>query len=121
MFSLRLYIWAGLAAAGIGLLGFIGRQIYNAGYNAAVLKEQERAVQLREAAKAFDDKVAVRIAAIRVMHTTVHQRLQKEVRENVIYRECIASDRVLSLTNAAITGTPVSADTGVVHTANPAE
>lgn len=44
------------------------------------------------------------INAIEVKHVTVNQKVEREVRENVVYRECKHSPDGLRQLNAAITG-----------------
>lgn len=44
------------------------------------------------------------IAAIDIKQVTIRQRVETEVRENVVYRECVNSDAGLRLINEALTG-----------------
>lgn len=114
MFPVRQYVYLAAGFAALAAIGFAGRQVYNAGYQAATLEHESRARIIAEAADAFDRQLAKRIGAIKIENVTIRQELQKEIRENVIYRNCVASDRVLGLTNAAITGTPVPASSLVL-------
>lgn len=99
-----------IAIAGVlflGGLGYVAHRIYKAGYGAAVLHEQRTREAIAEAAHAFDLKTAERIGAMEVKNVTIRQTIQKELTRDVVYRECIASERVLQLTNEAITGRAV--------------
>lgn len=67
----------------------------------SILAEQKRQDEL--VAK-VQQTTAQQIAAIEVKHITVRQQLETEIREKPVYRDCVASDRVLDLVNQAITG-----------------
>lgn len=57
------------------------------------------------------------IAAIEIKHVTVRQKLETQLVEKPVYRNCIADDRVFDLTNEAITGQSVPAGSVVVPVA----
>lgn len=67
----------------------------------SILAEQKRQDELVEKVQ---QSTAQAIAAIEVKHVTVRQQLETEIREKPVYRDCVASDRVLELVNQAITG-----------------
>lgn len=74
------------------------------------LAEGEEAVAQRvseEAAKASREAAAEAIAKISVKHTTVHNRLEKEVRNVPVYSDpgCVLSPGGLRDLNAALAGT----------------
>ena len=76
----------------------------------SILAEQRRQDELIQK---IQQTTAQQIAAIEVKHVTVRQQLETEIREKPVYRDCVASDRVLDLVNQAITGAE-SVSAGVV-------
>ena len=60
----------------------------------------------RVAREAAIQGAAEKIAQIEVKHVTVRQKLETEIREKPVYRDCTASQRVLDTVNEAITGYP---------------
>ena len=62
------------------------------------------------------------IAKIRVQHTTIRQEVEREIRENVVYRDCQHSPVQLQRINAALTGArPEPAGGGKLPPADPAD
>lgn len=59
---------------------------------------EARAASARAAADA--------IAKINVQHQTIYQQVERTVRENIVYRECVHPADQLQRINAAITGRP---------------
>lgn len=110
----------GALAIGTGLAAG-SRALYKAGWNAREVQavREERLIEL--AALKAQEAAAEAIAGIKVRHVTIRQELEKEIRENVVYRDCAASDRVFQLSNEAITGKPFKRtdDSGVSGTAGP--
>lgn len=99
-----MYAWIALAA----LVGFAG-----AGYQGFrmgqdnVIARQARDDQVRmETLQMAQQGAAEAIAAIEVRNVTIRQKLETRIVDNPVYRECIADDGVLQLTNEAITGRP---------------
>lgn len=119
MVQARLYALIVAAVALLGGLAWGGRQVYKAGYNSAVMEHQKLVIKQRAIADEIDLKIAKRISSIQVKHVTIRQNLEKELTRDVIYRDCVASDRVLSLTNEAITGEPQPVSDSVVPIAEP--
>ncbi len=76
----------------------------------AMLAEQKRQDQLVEK---IQRSTAEQIAAIEIKHVTVRQKLETEIREKPVYRDCLASERVLDLVNQAITGAEPAGDSVV--------
>jgi len=101
----RLYVLTALILGVVVAGGFGARWIYNAGFNAATLENQNLIQAQRDIAEDLERKVAKSISSIQVKHVTIRQNLEKELTRDVVYRDCVASDRVLGLTNEALTGT----------------
>jgi hypothetical protein len=58
----------------------------------------------KTAREASQQAAAEAIAKIEVKNVTIRQRLETEIREKPVYRDCIADQRVLDTVNEAITG-----------------
>jgi len=117
MLQARLYI---LAAASIAILAGLvwgGRTLYRAGYDAAVVDRVKDTELIERATRALEITTAQAISSIQVKHVTIRQNLEKELTRDVVYRDCVASDRVFDLTNQALTGQPDTAADRVVPTA----
>lgn len=75
-------------------------------------RELEQATQLREAdieqraTNAASRAAAAAIANIEVKHVTVKQRVETEIRDRPVYRDCQHPDSVLRDINEALTGQP---------------
>lgn len=95
-------LYAALAAfVGIGLAYYVGRVDGQALGRAVEDRERVVAAVATEAAASA---AAGAISKIRVQHTTVRQEVEREIRENVVYRECVHSPGSLQHINAALTG-----------------
>ncbi len=97
-----------LLAAAVALVGAYaaGRHDGAEIAEAAALRE-ERVAAL--AADAAQKSAAKAIAGITVTNTTLRQTLEREVRENVVYRDCRHSADGLRILNAALAGRAYSA------------
>ncbi len=97
-----------ILAAVLAIIGayFYGRHDGEEIQQAAQLREERIAVVAREEAM---KSAAEAISKISVTHKTIQGKLEREVRENTIYRDCRVDDISLRLVNAAITNTPVPA------------
>lgn len=104
MLPVRLYVLAALILGAVVTGGFGLRQVYKMGYNAATVENDKLITAQRAIADEIDVKIAKRISLIQVKHVTIRQNLEKELTRDVVYRDCVASDRVLELTNEALTG-----------------
>jgi hypothetical protein len=104
MGQVKLYAFA--AAGLLASLGLAwgGRGLYRAGYDAATLDHVENAKLIADATRAIELSTAKAIGQIQVKHVTIRQNLEKELTRDVVYRDCVASDRVLELSNEALTG-----------------
>jgi hypothetical protein len=104
----RLYVAAlgGLAVTVALLAG--GKVAYNLGWEARDSQALREEALVQKVALASQASAADAISKMRVKHVTIRQELEKEIRENVVYRECVASERVLQLTNEAILGGAVA-------------
>lgn len=58
----------------------------------------------RVAREAAMEGAAKKIAEIEVKNVTIRQKLETEIREKPVYRDCVADQRVLDTVNEAITG-----------------
>lgn len=119
MLSARLYLLGGLAIALLAGLGWGGHRLYRAGYDAATAQHLKEAQLVESAAKKFEVIAANAISTIQVKHVTIRQNLEKELTRDVVYRDCMASDRVFELSNEAITGRSDSATDSVVSAPEP--
>lgn len=72
----------------------------------------------RTAREASQQAAAEAIAKIEVKNVTIRQRLETEIREKPVYRDCIADERVLGTVNEAITGN-LTTGSGELPTAGP--
>lgn len=90
-----------LAAAAVAGAYLQGRSDGRAVCQAEDARDQ-RVVAL--ATEAAASATAAEIARIRVNHVTVRQEVEREVRENVVYRDCSHGVDQLHRINAALTG-----------------
>jgi hypothetical protein len=74
--------------------------------------EHEIAAQARQdaAVQAMTEAAAKAIARIEVKNVTIRQRLETEIREKPVYRDCRMDADGLRLVNEAITGTAPAGD-----------
>lgn len=121
MLPSRLYA---LVAVGILMLigaSWGGHKLYRAGYDAAVLEQNTNEQLIQAASLASQTAAAKAISEIQVKHVTIRQNLEKELTRDVVYRDCVASPRVLELTNEAITGQSDPSSDRVVPTPEPVD
>jgi hypothetical protein len=79
---------------------------------AVIIASQAREDQIRmETLQLAQLAAAEEIAKIEVKNVTIRQKLETEIREKPVYRDCAADQRVLDTVNEAITGSP-AADSG---------
>jgi hypothetical protein len=72
---------------------------------AVIIAQQSRDDHVRmETLQLAQLAAAEEIAKIEVKHVTVRQKLETQILERPVYRDCIADDSVFELTNEAITG-----------------
>jgi len=104
--SLWVYAILGVAIAG----GLAGSYVKGRSDGRAV--EIAQRVTLEEVARTARDAsqqaAAEAIAKIEVKNVTIRQKLETEIREKPVYRDCIADQRVLDTVNEAITGNPAT-------------
>lgn len=97
-----LVLGAAIAVAAAGATGYLqGRDDGRELCQAADARERQIGIMAADAAASA---AAVQIAKIRVQQITVRQEVEREVRENVVYRDCGHSPDQLQRINAAITG-----------------
>lgn len=98
-----------LLAAGLALTGAVGGA-YIKGRSDGRAVEIAQRVTIEEVAKAAREAsqqaAAEAIANIEVKNVTIRQKLETEIREKPVYRDCHADQRVLDTVNEAITGNP---------------
>lgn len=95
-------------ASGLGS-GYAGWTLSRDYYAAKAIETKEL---IERAAQASREAAATAISAIEVKNVRITQKLETEIREKPVYRDCVADDSVLALTNEAITGQE-SGDPGV--------
>lgn len=95
-------------ASGLGS-GYAG-WTFSRDYYAAKAIENKELVE--QAAKASREAAAEVISGIEVKNVRITQKMETEIREKPVYRDCVADDGVFALTNEAITGQE-SGDPGV--------
>jgi hypothetical protein len=104
-----------LAILGAGVGGFFyGGHVREA---EIVAKQSRDADLIRETREAAALGAADAIAKIEVKHVTVREKTEVQLRDNPIYRDCVADDRLHELVNEAITGETRPADSGLVPAA----
>jgi len=119
MVPIRLYALGIVGVAVVSGLVWGGHKLYVFGYDAAVLENQNLITAQERIAKAVETRIANKINGITIKHVTIRQNLEKEFSHDVVYRECVASERVFELTNEAITGSSEPVTDSVVPTAEP--
>lgn len=95
-------------ASGLGS-GYAGWTFSRDYYAAKAIENKEL---IEQAAKASREAAAEVISGIEVKNVRITQKLETEIREKPVYRDCVADDGVFALTNEAITGQE-SGDPGV--------
>lgn len=95
-------------ASGLGS-GYAGWTLSRDYYAAKAIETKEL---IERAAQASREAAATAISAIEVKNVRITQKLETEIREKPVYRDCVADDSVFNLTNEAITGQE-SGDPGV--------
>lgn len=94
--------------------------MYGAGKDSVIADQAHDAETAREAREAALQTVAQALAAQETRNVTITQRLEQQVREVPVYRDCVLPAAGLRDLNAAITGRDESAGAGDMHTADPA-
>lgn len=87
-------------ASGLGS-GYAG-WTFSRDYYAAKATENKELIE--RAAQASREAAATAISGIEVKNVRITQKLETEIREKPVYRDCVADDSVFALTNEAITG-----------------
>jgi hypothetical protein len=86
---------------------------------AIIIAQQAREDQIRfETLQLAQQAAAEEIAKIEVKNVTIRQKLETEIREKPVYRDCIADQRVLDTVNEAITGN-IATGSGELPAAGP--
>jgi|GEM_PF-1372175 hypothetical protein len=86
---------------------FYGGHVREAEITAREAKEKEIRQQTRDDAR---EGAADAISKIEVKNVVVNQKLQTEIREKPVYRDCVNTPGGLQLINEALTGQPQPAD-----------
>ncbi|WKB52326.1 hypothetical protein [Eleftheria terrae] len=96
-----------------------GRTVGQDACEAAKAREERVAQVARDAAI---DAAAKAISNITVQHTTVHQKLEHEVRTKTVYRDCRSGPDAVRLFNSTLPGAEPAqpAGSGQLPAANPA-
>jgi hypothetical protein len=103
------------------LLAIGGSYIYGRHDGRAI--EYAKQAKVEAVAQRIRDEVALKtaeqIAAIQIRHTTIRQKVETEIRENTVYRDCRHSDDALRLLNSALENSaPIPADGGELPAAD---
>ncbi len=99
----------GFVILGVAIAGGLASSYVKGRSDGRALEIAERATLeelARVAREAAIQGAAEKIATIEVKHVTVRQKLETEIRERPVYRDCVADQRVLDTVNEAITGNP---------------
>ena len=90
--------------------------------NAIISQEAHDDALAEKIGKAATTSAAKEIMQLDIHHDTVIQPLQKEIREHVVYRDCVNTPAGMRLINSALTGPSGSApvDGGQLPAADPA-
>jgi hypothetical protein len=104
MLALNPWLILGASLAGAAALG--GSYVKGRSDGRAVEIAQRVTLEevARTAREASQQAAGEAIAKIEVKNVTIRQRLETEIREKPVYRDCIADQRVLDTVNEAITG-----------------
>ncbi len=86
------------SGAGSGYAGWT----FSRDYHAAKAVEIQKIIE--DTARASREAAAQAISGIEVKNVRITQKLETEIREKPVYRDCVADDGVFALTNEAITG-----------------
>jgi uncharacterized membrane protein len=87
-------------ASGLGS-GWAG-WTFSRDYHAAKAIETQKIIE--DTARVSRQAAAEAISGIEVKNVRITQKLETEIREKPVYRDCVADERVFTLTNEAITG-----------------
>lgn len=87
-----------IASAGSGYAGWT----FSRDYHAAKAVEIQKIIE--DTARVGREAAAQAIAGIEVKNVRITQKMETEIREKPVYRDCVADDSVFALTNEAITG-----------------
>ena len=90
-----------LAAVCSGLAAFFA---FGFGQDHEIARQANENKAVIEAVEKTQSIAASAIASIKVTNAPIRERLEREVRTEQVYRDCVATPAGLRLTNAAITG-----------------
>lgn len=85
---------------------------YGAGQDDARAKQSEIDSAVQQTREAAQQGAAEAISAIEIKHTTIRQRVEREIREKPVYRDCQHEPAVLRDINEALTGITEPAGSG---------
>lgn len=110
-------IIAALVSVG-ALTGLAGWGGYTAGVDHEKASQLDKQQLVAEAVDAANQVAAEAIAKLKPKHQTIRQTLEREVRENVVYKECKSSQSAVDAFNSGIDG--VQQRDGKAASTNPA-
>lgn len=96
-----------LLAIGIGWVASIGGSFFygqGVGVDGERAKQAEIAQAIQETREAAQKGAAEAIAKLRPIHTTIRQETEREIKTNVIYRDCKLPPDGVRLANEALVG-----------------
>jgi hypothetical protein len=89
---------------------------------AAEIARQAKTDQVvRDVKEAAQQGAAAAIAANKPRNVTIRQQTEREIRENIVYRDCHATAAGVQLVNEALTGQPQPAGGGQLPAASAAK
>ena len=77
---------------------------YKLGVDHEVASQARANKHIEEATKAATDAAAKAIADIKPKYTTIHNKVQKEIQNEIVYRDCKLTPNGVQLLNEALTG-----------------
>lgn len=99
-----------LAVASSAVTGFVG---FNLGVDHNKATEADKREIVAKAVDAGLNAAASEIAKLTPKHTTIRQTLEKEIRENTIYRDCASSPDSVRAFNSGFSSEPADPLSGV--------
>ena len=92
-----------LAIAGSAVTGYVG---FNLGVDHNKATEADKRQVVQDAVLAGVNAAAKEISKMTPKHTTIRQTLEKEIHENIVYRDCKSSDDILRAFNSGFAPEP---------------
>jgi hypothetical protein len=101
------YVIGGSVLASLALAGVTGWKGYRLGQDNVIAQQAKQEKLVREVRDAALQGAAEEIAKLRITHTTIRQRAEKEIIREPIYTECAHPEPMRRLLDAALTQSPL--------------